>query len=139
MIVTDASVWVSWFVPQDVNHATTGPWMREISQTAVPVVDPGLLIVEVGEGIARRVDQMAARRAVQLMQQHPYLRLLTLDAQGVQRATDTAINLRLKGADAIYVAVAERLGAPLISWDNEQLTRATARIPVYTPATVPPS
>src|SRR3712207_6508932 len=86
MIVTDASVWVSWFVPQDVNHATTAPWMREISQTAVPVVDPGLLIVEVGEGIARRVDQMAARRAVQLMHQHPYLRLLTLDALGVQRA-----------------------------------------------------
>ncbi len=133
MIVTDASVWVSWFVPQDANHAATVPWLRATIQAAVPMVAPGLLLIEVGGAIAWRVDQETARRTVQLMQQQPYLRLLTLDALGVQRATATAIDLRLKGADAVYVAVAERLGVPLCTWDGEQRTRGGARIPVYTP------
>jgi predicted nucleic acid-binding protein len=44
---------------------------------------------------------------------------------------------RCKGADSIYVAVAEHLGVPLISWDGEHNSKATALITMYTPATAP--
>ena len=37
----------------------------------------------------------------------------------------------------LLVAVADRLGLPLVSWDGEHLERASARIPVYTPADAP--
>jgi predicted nucleic acid-binding protein len=41
--------------------------------------------------------------------------------------------LPLKGSDAVYVALAERMGIPLITWDNEQLARGAAVIDVRTP------
>ena len=41
--------------------------------------------------------------------------------------------LRLRGADATYVAVAQRLDLPLITWDREQLERASRLITVRSP------
>lgn len=41
---------------------------------------------------------------------------------------------RLRGADAVYVAVAQEYGATLIIWDQELLTRGAAAITVVTPA-----
>jgi predicted nucleic acid-binding protein len=49
------------------------------------------------------------------------------------RAARCALDLRLRGADAVYVAVAHSLQVPLITWDREQLTRAAGRIAVRTP------
>lgn len=41
---------------------------------------------------------------------------------------------RLRGADAVYVAVAQEYGATLIIWDQELLMRGAAAITVVTPA-----
>jgi predicted nucleic acid-binding protein len=44
-----------------------------------------------------------------------------------------AANLGLRGADAIYVAVAEQLRLPLITWDNEQEEKAKTSVDVRAP------
>jgi predicted nucleic acid-binding protein len=43
----------------------------------------------------------------------------------------------MRGADAIYAAVARRLRIPLVTWDAEQQQRAGTLIPTYTPAAIP--
>jgi predicted nucleic acid-binding protein len=53
----------------------------------------------------------------------------------VQKAVDVAINLQLRAGDAIYVALARQLNIPLISWDKEQLQKASTIITTYTPDT----
>lgn len=136
-MVIDASVWVSFYLPQDVNHGATVSFIRRVVQNRVLMFAPGLLLVEVGAALARRVDQDAARRAVAQMRRLPYLRLANLDTLGVARATRVAIDCRLRGADAVYVALAQRLVLPLVSWDGEHHTRAGAYITVYIPATAP--
>lgn len=136
-MVIDASVWVSFYLPQDANHGATVPFIRRCVQNRTPVFAPGLLLVEVGAALARRVDQDTARRAVAQLQRLPYLRLASLDTLGVARATRIAIDGRLRGADAVYVALAQRLALPLVSWDNEHQTRAGAYVTVHTPATAP--
>lgn len=47
--------------------------------------------------------------------------------------SELAIDLRLRGADAVYVAVADQLSLPLVSWDVEQRERAAARVEVIVP------
>jgi predicted nucleic acid-binding protein len=64
----------------------------------------------------------------------PTLRLVPLDAPLGERAALVAAELGLRGADAIYVAVAERLGLPLITWDDDQRRRASRLISVRRPA-----
>jgi len=52
-----------------------------------------------------------------------------------QAAVDVAINLQLRAGDAIYVALARQTKHSLISWDKEQLQKASTIITTYTPAT----
>ena len=48
-----------------------------------------------------------------------------------------AAHLHLRGADATYVALAQHLDVPLVTWDDELLQRTGGIISVYTPATYP--
>ena len=45
-----------------------------------------------------------------------------------------AAELRLRGADAVYVAVAVQRGVPLITFDDQQRNRASQRVQTATPA-----
>jgi predicted nucleic acid-binding protein len=64
----------------------------------------------------------------------PWLTWVRLGFDLRDRATALATSLRLRGADAVYVAVADRLSIPLVTWDPEQLTRAGSRIQVRPPS-----
>jgi predicted nucleic acid-binding protein len=46
-----------------------------------------------------------------------------LDQTLALRAAEIAIENRLRGADAVYAAVAEDFDAVLVSWDEEMLER----------------
>lgn len=61
------------------------------------------------------------------------LRVAPLDRVVLYEATALAAELRLRGADAIYVAVAVREGLPLITWDRQVLGRAGTVVSVLSP------
>jgi predicted nucleic acid-binding protein len=58
---------------------------------------------------------------------------VTLDILLAFRAADIAIENRLRGADAIYVAVAEDFDAILVSWDEEILERCPESVLALSP------
>ena len=41
---------------------------------------------------------------------------------------------RLRGADAVYIALAVEFGATVITWDAEMLTRGAGAVSVLTPS-----
>ncbi len=45
-----------------------------------------------------------------------------------------AAEARLRGADAIYLAMASRLAIPLVTWDLEQRRRGAASAVVLSPS-----
>ena len=138
MTVVDASVWVSAFMAEDSHHSVSLQWLRRELRAGRRLEAPLLLLPEVGGAVCRRTGQPArAVQGVQRLLRLPLLRWTPLDSRLAIASSRLAIDLRLKGADAVYVAVADRLGVPLISWDTEHLARATVRIPLYTPATAP--
>jgi len=134
MRVVDASVWVSRLVPQDVHHSASRRYLEERAAAGGPLVAPVLLLAEVAGAIARRTGAPEpGRRALEGLLRFPGLRLVTVDRHLGQEMARLAANLQLRGADAAYVAVAIRLGLPLVTWDREQALRAASRIPVLTP------
>ena len=52
----------------------------------------------------------------------------------VRQAAELAALHKLRGADSVYVAVAQEFGATLITWDAEMLARAPSIVTVQTPA-----
>jgi predicted nucleic acid-binding protein len=132
--VVDASVFVSFLVPQDILHEPSRTWFRRRLTDGAPLIAPIILLTEVGGAIAWRTNlPELGHRAVAQLQRLSVLRLVPIDHRLGLSATDLAINLRLRGADAIYVSVAAQLGIPLVSWDKEHLDRAGAHITVQTP------
>lgn len=126
MIVVDASVWVSMLVPQDVNHDVSRRWLEAQTQAGQRLIEPVLMLTEVAGAIARRTgSSKIAQNAIDKLMEIPLMHIVAIDQRLGQKATELAINLYLRGADAIYVAVAHQLGVPLASWDKEQLDRAS--------------
>lgn len=133
-VVADASVWVSYLLPADPLHARTrawlGPWLVQRNR----LVAPWLLLPEVSGAVARRSGQtVLGHRAVMMLRHSRRVEFHDLDESLAAESAMLAVILGLRGPDATYVAVADRLGLPLVTWDREQLTRAASVIQTRTP------
>lgn len=135
MIVIDASVWISFLVKSDANHPRTHTWFSKTLLSGEQIVAPILLLTEIGGAMARRLNSpVMGQRALHQLLAIPSLKLVSIDHGLGIEAARIAANLELRGADAIYVAVASQLDIPLVSWDQEQLNRTTSLITAYEPA-----
>jgi predicted nucleic acid-binding protein len=134
-MVVDASVVVSHLVPHDVHHAACRAWLaRHVSDGGL-VIAPALLLPEIAGAVARRTGvPRLARRAVEAVLRLHAFRLIPMDADLARIAADLAGRLRLRGADAVYIAAAATLRLPLVTWDAEQRQRGARIIEVVVPA-----
>jgi len=129
--VLDASVWVARLVRQDAFHDPVKRWMETRRAAGDLFYAPDLLLAEVSGAIRRRLDDQAlASRAVEVLMNLPALRLVEMDRELLVQASRLAAELGLRGADATYAALAQRLNLPLATFDADQRERVTQRIPI---------
>jgi predicted nucleic acid-binding protein len=93
-------------------------------------LSPSLLLAELGGAISRRTTPTLGRKAIEQVQNLSGLQLVEMDHSLLIEAAQLAAELGLRGADSTYVAVAVRLGIPLITLDIDQKERAAKRIEV---------
>jgi predicted nucleic acid-binding protein len=125
---------VSALVASEAHHAASRAWLGERDAAEQVIVAPALLVPEVAAAIARRSGRPAlGHRAVAALLRLPNLRLVVLDAELAEQAGRIAADSKLRGADAVYVAVAKRLAVPLVTWDQEQIERGRGVVEVVRP------
>ncbi len=134
-MVVDASVWVGYFVTDDAHHEVSRRWLRsQFADHDQTLHGPSLLLAEVAGAVSRRsCAQWLAQMLVSEMLELPELELIRLDERLGLLAARLAGDLRLRGADACYVAVAKELDVPLVTWDDELLARASGAVRVLRP------
>ncbi len=124
MYTIDASVHVSALNLAEADSAASREFLALLQRYRVPLFCPTLLLVEVAAAVARVFDD--SRRALALaaaLRGIPTQTLVPLDDVLADRATDLAARARLRGADAVYAAVAQRYGTTLVTLDRQQLDR----------------
>jgi predicted nucleic acid-binding protein len=95
---------------------------------------PSLALTEIAGGLRRRTgDRVSTRRAVRHLLALPGIQIVELDRRLMWRATLLAATIGLRGADAVYVAVAHHYATPLITWDTDQRDRAKLVVSARTP------
>ena len=135
MIVIDASVWVSYVIVADVHHVATTIWMERELAGPEDMSAPALILAEVAGAVARQTGRPAfASRSVQELQAMPRFTLVGMDSRLADEAQELAARLRLRSADAFYVAAALSLDAALFSWDEEQVNRGGAVVATGKPS-----
>lgn len=124
MFVVDASVWIAGFWPEDRHHNESRSWLTEVISRGEKTLSPAVVLAEIAGPIARLSGDSA--RSLQIVEdivRLPGFELAVVTEELAVASAQVAADLRLKGADAIYVAVAIERSVPLITFDNEQLVR----------------
>ena len=130
----DASVFVNAFNPYEKGHATSLQILAAIQERGDPVIVPTLLVPEIAAAVARATgDGAGALQYAMATAALPHLTLVSLTAAVARQAADLAATYRLRGADAVYAAVARRYGTTIVSRDDEQRTRSGAVVTCETP------
>jgi len=138
VVVVDASVWVSRLVAADAFHAASRRWFTQHALHGGQYVAPSLMLAEVVGAISRRTGQPAlANQALQHLLHVPGLRLIGLDRRLGKAAAQLAGSAGLRGADAVYAALAQHLAIPLVTWDQAIGQRLGAGLTVVTPPQPP--
>ncbi|MCX7016017.1 MAG: type II toxin-antitoxin system VapC family toxin [Candidatus Sumerlaeota bacterium] len=125
MLTLDASVFVASCHRREAEFGASRALLSALSEADVPLIEPALLPVEVAAALRRADnDPRLAREFAAALLSLPQLTLLPVDERLAQRALDIAIAHSLRGADALYAAVAVQYGARLVTIDGEQLQRS---------------
>ena len=138
MPVLDASVCVAIFNNREPGHPAATAWLAAASLREEPIVAPVLLLAEVAAALARAgIDDPSSREVVELLRSRRLLELFPIDEKLAARAAALASLLHIRGADAVYVALADYLGLSLITFDREQLERGARAVEARQPPPVP--
>jgi predicted nucleic acid-binding protein len=133
-MVVDASVWVSTLVSEDVHHERSRRWVKDRLTTSTTLIMPVLALVEVVGAVVRRTGREdLGRQVIEDMTRASDLRLVPVGMDLARAAAILAASYRLRGADAIYAALADNLGLPLVTLDRELRIRLGGRITVIEP------
>jgi predicted nucleic acid-binding protein len=125
---------VNAFNPHEEGHAESLQILSAIQERGNPVIVPTLLVPEVASAVARATDDGAgAIQYANAIAALPHLTLVALTTAVARQAAELTATHRLRGADAVYVAVAHRYGTTLVSRDDEQRTRGAAVVVCQTP------
>ncbi len=130
----DASVFVNAFNPHEDGHAESLAILVAIQEREDPIIVPTLLVPEIASAVARASDDsVGAIQYADATAALPHLTTVALSPTMARHAAELAATHRLRGADAVYVAVARRYGTTLVSRDEEQRSRGSAIVTCQTP------
>ena len=139
MFVVDASVWVANYHTQDRHHAESQLWLRDVIARGETILGPTILLAEVAGVISRLSGNTASALAtIDAIAQMPEFELVVDTEDLAHLSAQVAAELRLRGADAVYVAVAIQRGVPLITLDEQQRVRAGQRVQTARPVSSEP-
>lgn len=135
IFVVDASVHLNALNPAEAGSAESQALLARLSEKPWPVFAPTLLLVEVAAAVARVFDD-AARGVAMARAIHdlPGQIWVALDERLAEEAAHLAAEARLRGADAVYAAVARRYSAALVTLDRQQLQRLPPHCITLSPA-----
>jgi predicted nucleic acid-binding protein len=134
-MVLDASVWVASLIKQEQHHAESALLLSRLVRDRRVASVPVLVLAEVAGAIARQSrDTASAETGLRFMRAQAWLSIHPVTESQGETAAAIAARQFLRGADAVYAALARQLGTPLVTWDNELLERAAAVVPVFTPS-----
>ena len=134
MIVIDTSVWISHLVPADAHHTSTNACLNRISARPQRFSVPAIFLAEVS-GVLARFDTPDAFvfDAVGEIDRSDRFNITPITLGHAMLAAAIARMAKIRGSDAIFVALAVSLEIPLLTWDKQQRERGARFCRTMTP------
>ena len=134
MAVVDASVIVAAVINDNPFHEACRSWLDALINLEQSFSAPSILLNEVAAPLSRGFAQQEfAKEIIQEFVLAPYAKLVPVSIPLARRAAVIAADYKIRGCDAVYVALAEVLDEELITLDKQQSDRAKSIIAVRQP------
>ena len=134
VLTLDASVWIAACRPSEPGYQFSRELMVFIRTKDISLIELALLPIEVASALCRTGSHPGVSREYGLsLLELPQITVLPLDDRLIRRAVRLATDCKLRGADALYAAVAVCWGAHLVTLDHEQLKRVPPLVATLTP------
>lgn len=131
-MIVDASVIVAANSESEAAHVVARAWYAAALEQGLSA--PVIVWSEVAAAIARQSGRADfAQQVIANLKASP-IRFVPVDEDLATRAAEIARSQRIRGCDAIYVALAAMTGEPLVTLDDEQIARGAAVATVMRPA-----
>ena len=125
MPIVDASVILAAILPDDPQHEASKAWIDNIVNSGQHFTVPTILLSEIAAPLGRAYNQPElAQDLVSQLVSAPFSKLRVVSIPLAQRAATIAARYKIRGCDAIYVALAEAMDEELVTLDNQQGERA---------------
>ena len=133
-MIVDASVWVARFLAADRHHGVAMACITTLLERNARLVIPVLAWPEVAGAIARHTgNPEGGLEAVDMIRALRWIESIPMDQSLAHEAAKIAGSRRLRGADAVYVALAAACREPLLTLDADMLERARGVAEAFTP------
>ncbi len=124
MIVVDTSVWLAGMLPVDVHFRETQPFMELVRLDRVRLHAPAHFPAEVA-GVLSRIGEpeQFISETIQIISSIQLFTIHSISMPLGLLAADIARLARIRGSDAVFLALAATLDLPLVTWDKQQRER----------------
>jgi predicted nucleic acid-binding protein len=134
MPVIDASVYVALVNADEQGHESSWAWFEQAVAAKDGIVAPASLLPEVAAALSRGVgDPALAQRVLRQLAGSEVIELIPLTLATAEQAAVIAADHRIRGCDAVYVALAAQSDTCLMTLDRQQLERGAALVTVQAP------
>ncbi len=134
MYTIDASVFVRAYTMQDERSPICNRLLTHIHDQNIALFEPTLVLMEIAGSISREFNNpLLGRISASNLMRLSQVSFIEFNSPLAEQGFELAADLRLRGADATYVAIAQHCATTLISLDREHLQRASRVIPVVSP------
>lgn len=124
MFCVDASVLISAAKGNEPYSQQSRDFLDSVKKEGYKMLVPEILIPEVASGLVRATTNAGfSFEFVGAIRSLPNFAFVPVDGRLADRAAKIIFETKLRGADAIYVAVAFEYGVPLITLDEDQLAK----------------
>jgi len=124
MAVVDASVYVALVHADEPGHVDSWAWLLDAQSRDEMLRAPCILAAEVAAAIGRGMSAPdLAHRIVQQLLSANVVELIPVSIPLAGRAAVIAADERVRGCDAVYLALAEQTADVLVTLDRQQLER----------------
>lgn len=134
MIGIDTSVWIAGLVSGDAHHAATQQWFArfELQETRISV--PSLFLAEVAGVLSRTgaTDAFVVTVIADIGESEQF-DIYPVSIELALASANIARSARIRGSDAVFLALAQSLDVPLVTWDRQQRERGRIICRTMTP------
>ena len=119
----DSSVWVAAFLKDEKHNETAYNFIASLIESGEDIIIPVTVYIEIMMALSRRGAGELIESTSQFLLTIPSLQFVELTYPRMIDIVETTASLRLRGMDAIVVAVAHEYGSQLATLDRELAER----------------